>query len=38
LKILNPAPEVMKLLDMTGIGTLIQTFHDEQEAVGSFDD
>ncbi len=36
LKVLNPAPEVRKLLDMTGISTLIPTFHDEQEAVGSF--
>lgn len=36
LKVLNPAPEVMKLLDMTGISTLIPAFHDEQEAVRSF--
>jgi anti-sigma B factor antagonist len=36
LKILNPAPEIMKLLDMTGISTLIHAFQDEQEAVSSF--
>jgi anti-anti-sigma factor len=36
LKILNPAPEIMKLLDMTGISTLIHSFQDEQEAVSSF--
>jgi anti-sigma B factor antagonist len=36
LKVLNPAPEIMKLLDMTGLSTLIPTFHDEKEALGSF--
>jgi anti-sigma B factor antagonist len=36
LKVLNPAPEVKKLLDMTGISTLIPTFKDEREAVRSF--
>jgi len=36
LKVLNPVPEVRKLLDMTGISTLIPAFHDEQEAVSSF--
>jgi anti-anti-sigma factor len=36
LKVLNPAPEIAKLLDMTGLSTLIPTFHDEQEAVRSF--
>jgi len=36
MKILNPAPEIMKLLDMTGISTLIHAFQDEQEAVSSF--
>ena len=36
LKMLNPAPEIKKLLDMTGLSTLIPTFHDEQEAVSSF--
>jgi anti-anti-sigma factor len=37
LKVLNPVPEVMKLLDMTGISTLIPAFEDEQEAVSSFE-
>lgn len=37
LKVLNPAPEIKKLLDMTGISTLIPTFHDEREAVRSFE-
>src|SRR5579863_838992 len=36
LKVLNPAPEIRKLLDMTGLSTLIPTFQDEQEAVSSF--
>jgi anti-sigma B factor antagonist len=36
LKMLNPKPEIKKLLDMTGLSTLIPTFHDEQEAVSSF--
>ena len=36
LKVLNPAPEIKKLMDMTGISTLIQTFQDEREAVRSF--
>jgi anti-anti-sigma factor len=36
LKVLNPAPEVRKLLDMTGISMLIQSFSDEQEALRSF--
>lgn len=36
LKVLNPAPEILKLLHMTGISTLIPAFHDEQEAVSSF--
>lgn len=36
LKVLNPAPEIKKLLDMTGISTLIPTFQDEREAVNSF--
>lgn len=38
LKVLNPAPEVRRLLDMTGLSTIIPTFHDEQEAVSSFHD
>ena len=37
LKVLNPAPEIKKLLDMTGISTLIPTFQDEREAVRSFE-
>src|SRR5580692_3501881 len=36
LKMMNPAPEIQNLLDMTGLSTLIPTFHDEQEAVSSF--
>ena len=36
LKVLNPGPEIKKLLDMTGISTLIPAFEDEQEALGSF--
>jgi anti-sigma B factor antagonist len=36
LKVLNPAPEIRKMLDMTGLSTIIPTFHDEQEAVSSF--
>ncbi|HWF11655.1 MAG TPA: STAS domain-containing protein [Bryobacteraceae bacterium] len=36
LKMVNPAPEIKKLLDMTGLSTLIPTFHDEKEAVSSF--
>lgn len=38
LKVLNPAPEIKKLLDMTGISTLIPAFHDEKEALSSFKD
>jgi anti-anti-sigma factor len=36
LKVLNPRPEITKLLEMTGINTLIPAFHDEDEAVSSF--
>lgn len=36
LKVLNPGPEIKKLLDMTGISTLIPAFEDEQEALRSF--
>jgi anti-sigma B factor antagonist len=36
LKVLNPKPEIRKMLDMTGLSTIIPTFQDEQEAVGSF--
>jgi anti-anti-sigma factor len=37
LKMVNPAPEIKKLLDMTGLSTLIPTFHDEDEAFSSFE-
>ena len=36
LKVLNPAPEVRKMLDMTGISTLIPAFTSVQEAIQSF--
>lgn len=36
LKVVNPAPEIQHLMDMTGISTLIPTFQDEDEAVSSF--
>lgn len=36
LKMVNPAPDIQKLLDMTGLSTLIPTFKDEKEAVSSF--
>jgi anti-sigma B factor antagonist len=36
MKMMNPAPEIRKLLDMTGLSTLIPTFNDETEAVQSF--
>src|SRR5580658_7727080 len=36
LKVLNPTPEIVKLLDMTGLSTLIPAFEDEHEAVRSF--
>ena len=37
LKMVNPAPEIKKLLDMTGLSTLIPTFHNEDEAFSSFE-
>jgi anti-sigma B factor antagonist len=37
LKVVNAAPEIKKLLDMTGISTLISAYTDETEAVRSFD-
>lgn len=37
LKVLNPAPAVKQLLEMTGLSTIIPTFQDEQEAVSSFE-
>jgi len=36
LKVVNAMPEVKKMLDMTGISTLIPAFSDEGEAVRSF--
>lgn len=36
LKIVNALPEVRKVMDMTGISSLIGTFKDEQEALNSF--
>ena len=36
LKVVNATPEVKRLLDMTGISSLIPAFNDEQEAVRSF--
>jgi anti-sigma B factor antagonist len=36
LKVLNPTPEIRKMLDMTGLSTIIPTFQDEKEAVSSF--
>ncbi|MDP9169435.1 MAG: STAS domain-containing protein [Acidobacteriota bacterium] len=36
LKVVHARPEVKKVLDMTGISTLISSFNDEQEAVRSF--
>jgi anti-anti-sigma factor len=36
LKVVYATPEVRKVLDMTGISTLIPAFNDEQEAVRSF--
>src|SRR5215467_5874921 len=37
LKVLNPAPEVKKLLEMTGISTLIPAFNTMQDAMRSFE-
>ena len=37
LKVLNPVPEVRKMLEMTGISTLIPAYTSVQEAVQSFD-
>lgn len=38
MKIVNARPEVRKILDMTGISTLLPHYHDEQDAMRSFDD
>src|SRR5579862_8881579 len=37
LKVLNPAPEVKKMLEMTGISTLIPAFSTVQDALRSFE-
>jgi len=36
LKVLNPAPAVEKLMNMTGVSALILSYQNEQEAVSSF--
>ena len=36
LRIVNAMPDVRKVMDMTGISSLIGTFQDEQEALNSF--
>ena len=36
LKLLNPRPEVMKVLDMVGFSDFFEVFTDRQKAVGSF--
>jgi anti-anti-sigma factor len=36
LKVLNAPPDIKKLLDMTGISSLIPAFSSEQEAIKSF--
>ena len=36
MRVVNVAPEVKKVMDMTGISSLIPAFSDEQEAVKSF--
>ncbi len=36
LKVVNPTPEIRKLLDMTGISTLIPAFSNESDAIKSF--
>ena len=36
LKVVNARPEVKKVLDMTGISSLIESFSDERDAVRSF--
>src|SRR5580704_420512 len=38
MKIVNARPEVRRLLDMTGISMLLPHYHDEQDAVRSFDE
>jgi anti-anti-sigma factor len=36
LKLVNPAPDVKKVLDMTGISRLVPAYKDEDEAIRSF--
>jgi anti-sigma B factor antagonist len=36
LKIINPAPQIQNVLDMTGLSSLIPTFHSEEDALSSF--
>jgi anti-anti-sigma factor len=36
LKLVNPAPDVKKVLDMTGISRLVPAYGDEEEAIRSF--
>jgi anti-anti-sigma factor len=38
MKIVNARPEVRRLLDMTGISALLPHYHDEQDALRSFDE
>lgn len=37
LKMINPAPQIQNVLEMTGLSSLIPTFHSEEEAIGSFE-
>ena len=37
LKVVNASPDVRRILDMTGISTLIPAFNDEREAIRSFE-
>ena len=37
LKLLNPAPEVQRLLRLTKIDSVVETYYDEHQALGSFD-
>ncbi|MDD5218563.1 MAG: STAS domain-containing protein [Candidatus Omnitrophica bacterium] len=36
IKFCNMRPEVERVLDMIGLGSLIETFHSEEEAIQSF--
>ena len=37
LKVVNASPDVRKVLDITGISTLIPAYNDEREAIRSFE-